>query len=314
MIARLRSYLNPLAWWTWISENPVIQKEMRSRMRGWRAIAGLTAFLVLIGGTVAMIYFGFATAGGLSQGVTVRKTIGQSVFYTIYVMQLFIVAITAPGLTAGGIAIEREHQTYDLLRTTLLSARALVTGKLLAAVSFTLILIIASVPLQSLGFIFGGVSLGEVVVGTVILVLTALNFGAVGLFFSSLVRRARIATVLSQITTMTFTVGLPILALVSISVIEALYYNSLSRPPEWLLLGLGWLIAIGSPIATAVVTEVILVNEQTLFFFNTSSSLSGFPFSAWVPSPWLGFVLLYGALTLAFIALTVRVIKRPDRQ
>ena len=124
--------------------------------------------------------------------MAIRRTIGQTIFYTIFVLQLFLVGITTPGLTASAIAAEREHQTYDLLRTTLLSERALVLGKLLASVSFALLLIFASLPFQTIAFIFGGVAPGEVLLSVLILVLTAFAFGAIGLFFSSMIRRARV--------------------------------------------------------------------------------------------------------------------------
>ena len=311
MIKSLVALLNPVLIWHSIRTNPVILKEMRSRMRGWRAMVGLTAFLVLIGGTVAMIYFGFTQSGATLQGVNTRKSIGQSIFYTIYMIQLFIIILTAPGLTAGGIAAEREQQTYDLLRTTLLSARSLVTGKLFAAVSFVLLLFFSSVPLQGIGFIFGGVSFGEVLIGFLILVLTALNFGAIGLFFSSLVRRTRVATVLSQITTMLFSVAIPILTLVGFAILDSLYYSRTFQIPEWIFLTFGWLISITSPIATAVVSEVLLIEQQTYFFAQypvfTSNPVP-------VPSPWLGFVILYPLLTIFFLAMTIRIVRRPERQ
>jgi ABC-type transport system involved in multi-copper enzyme maturation permease subunit len=311
MIARVARRFNPVRWWDSIRSNPVVLKEMRSRMRGWRAVAAVTGFLVVIGGTVGMIYFGFATSGSAAQGVTIRRTIGQSIFYTIFLLQLFLVGVSAPAMTASAIAAEREHQTYDLLRTTLLSARALVTGKLVASISFVLLLLIASIPVQSIGFIFGGVTPGEVLLGMLLLILTATAFGSVGMFFSSIIRRARIAAVLTQITTMTFSIGLPVVALIAISFFGAFgFMNSSSAPAEWLLLGIGWLVVITSPVATAIVTEIILANEQTYFFFQ--APVGGI--NVWVPSPWLGFTVLYAALTVIFLALAVQVVRKPEKQ
>ncbi len=310
MMRRALEWFNPAAWWNTIQANPVILKEMRSRMRGWKSITALTAFLVVVGGTIGMIYFGFVQSGAGLQGVTARKSVGQSIFFTIYIIQLLVVALSAPTLTSGAIASEREAQTYDLLRTTLLSARALVTGKLVAAVAFVLLLLLASLPLQSIGFIFGGISIGEIVVGSLILLLTALNFGAVGLFFSSIVRRSRIATVLSQITTMSFTIALPIAALFAISILDSMFYNRLPRSAELVYFALGWLVMIGSPIATAITTEIMLIEEQTFFFFQLSIGGS----QIWVPSPWLGFTILYLFLAAAFLFLAIRVVRQPEKQ
>jgi ABC-type transport system involved in multi-copper enzyme maturation permease subunit len=306
---RLVPLLNPVHWWDSVRANPVVLKEMRSRMRGWRSLTAVSGFLILIGGTVGMIYFGFAEAGNASAGIGIRRSIGQTIFYTIFMLQLFLVGITTPALTASSIAGEREHQTYDLLRTTLLSERSLVVGKLVASVSFALLLLIASIPIQSIGFIFGGVALGEVLLGTLILILTAFAFGAVGLFFSSMVRRARIAAVLTQIATTTLSIGFPIIALIGLSFVSAVWLPN-SPVPEWLLIGIGWLIVIFSPVATAIATEVILVEEQTYFFF--PAPIGGI--NLWLPSPWLGFTLLYTALTVLFVALAVQMVRRPEKE
>jgi ABC-type transport system involved in multi-copper enzyme maturation permease subunit len=310
MRARILNTFNPVRWWEAVRANPIVLKEMRSRMRGWRALTSVTGFLVLIGGTVALIYLGFANAGSAVQGVTIRRTIGQTIFYTIFMLQLFTVGVSSPALTASAISAEREHQTYDLLRTTLLSAGALVTGKLFASVAFVLLLLVASIPIQSIGFIFGGISLGEVLLSILILVMTALAFGAVGHFFSSTIRRARIAGVLTQVTTATFSIGLPVLALISISFISAFWFSSSSSPPEWLLYGIGWLVVISSPVATAIVTELVLVNEQTYFFFQLPAGGT----NLWIPSPWIGFTVLYAALTIFFLALSVQIVRRPEKQ
>ena len=310
MIGNRLKALNPRRMMTSIRENPVILKEMRSRMRGWRAMLGITAFLLLIGGTVSIIYFSFFQSNSTIQGINMRKNIGQSIFFTIYMIQLLIVMLTSPGLTAGAIATEREQQTFDLLRTTLLSARSLVFGKLIAATSFVLLLFLTSIPLQGIGFIFGGVSLGELLLGLLILVLTALNFGAIGLFYSSIAKRSRIATVLSQITTMGFSVALPVMGLFSLAIFDSFFFNSANQPPDWLILVIGWLIAIASPAATAIASEIFLIEQQS--FFLVTMPISGTQTA--FPSPWIGFAILYPLLTIFFISLTIRIVKRPEKQ
>ncbi len=297
---------------SWIRENPVILKEMRSRMRGWRSFLSLTGFIILLGSFVGTIYMTFASANNAFPDINARKEFGQALFYTIYSIELVAVCLISPSLTAGGIASEKESQTFDLLRTTLLSARALVTGKLLAAISFVLLLLFATLPILSIAFMFGGVTVSELLVGTLILILTALFFGAIGLFYSSFITRARIATVLSQGTVVLITIGLPIFALMSISIIEVSTFsspNSVIR--ETILLIFGWLIAIASPVATAVVTELILIEEQSLFFIRVPIGSGN---GVLTPSPWLGFVALYPLLTVLVMWLTVRIVRRTARQ
>ena len=48
-------------------------------------------------------------------------------------------------------------------------------------------------------FVFGGVGPDDVVRGYVVLLVTAIGFGSVGLFFSALIRRTQAATVLTYV-------------------------------------------------------------------------------------------------------------------
>src|SRR6185369_5430589 len=106
-------------------------------------------------------------------------------FIGIVGVELFLVTFIAPTFTAGAISGERERQTYDLLRTTLLPASRLVIGKLISALSYVFLLLLAAIPLQSIAFLFGGVTELEVVLSFVILFITALALGSVGIYFSA---------------------------------------------------------------------------------------------------------------------------------
>jgi ABC-type transport system involved in multi-copper enzyme maturation permease subunit len=72
-------------------------------------------------------------------------------------------------------------------------------GKLASALAFVLILIFGSIPLTAIVFLFGGVAPEDVLRGYVVLLVTAIGFGSVGLFLSSLTRRTQTATVLTYL-------------------------------------------------------------------------------------------------------------------
>jgi ABC-type transport system involved in multi-copper enzyme maturation permease subunit len=303
--------LKPLLW---LRENPVILKEMRTRMRGWRAFLSLATFVTLVGGIVGMVYLGFAAANSITPSINARREFGQALFYTIYGLELLAVCTMAPALTSGAISTEKEQQTWELLRTTLITERALVLGKLIAAISFIVLLLFATLPVMSISFLFGGITLSQVLVGALIMLLTAITFGSLGLLFSSLIRRTRVSIVLSQSVGMFFTIGLPLFALVMYGFYEARTFSGTYTPPspleEIILLVTGWLIAITSPAVTAVVTEMILTADQNLFYTTTYAA----GFNVIVPSPWLGFIVLYPVLSTLLLMLTTRVIRRAEKQ
>jgi len=72
-----------------------------------------------------------------------------------------------------------------------------VLGKLLSALVYVWLLIAASIPLTAVVFVYGGVAPEDVLRGYIVLIVTALGFGAFGLLASSLVKRTQAATAIS---------------------------------------------------------------------------------------------------------------------
>jgi ABC-type transport system involved in multi-copper enzyme maturation permease subunit len=188
-------------------------KELRGRMRGRRAFTIVTLYLAALAafswavvqierrGAEAAAVGDFPGRGfvpDLSQAA-LGAQIGQTLFVALLVVVMMLVVFLAPAFTAGAISGERERQTYEMLLATPLPATAVVAGKLLSALVYLLLLIVASIPLMSLVFTFGGVAVDDVVRAYVLLIATAVAFGALGLFLSALVRRSGAATILSYL-------------------------------------------------------------------------------------------------------------------
>jgi ABC-type transport system involved in multi-copper enzyme maturation permease subunit len=190
-------------------------KELRGRMRGRRAFVVLTLYLILLGLfawgvyqfqlNAATAYYG--TAGFGVPSVALSAQIGQSLFSGLLFIETLMVAMLAPAFTSGAISLEREKQTLDLLVATPLSSLALVVGKLASALAYVFLLILASVPLAAIVFLFGGVGPEDLVRGYLLLASVAVGYGAIGLFISALVKRTQVTTVLTYLTVLGLTVG-----------------------------------------------------------------------------------------------------------
>jgi len=128
-------------------------------------------------------------------------------FTGLVTLLTLIVLVLAPASTAGAISLEREKQTIDLLTTTPISSLAIVLGKLFSALTWVFLLLAASIPVTALVFTFGGVGPEDVIRAYVVLLGTAIGFGAIGLFVSALVKRTQAATVINLVTVITVTVG-----------------------------------------------------------------------------------------------------------
>jgi hypothetical protein len=129
------------------------------------------------------------------------------VFSALMMLETLLVVALAPAFTAGAISLEREKQTLDMLVTTPISSVAIVIAKLFSALTYLLILVFASIPLTALVFVFGGVSPDDVVRGYLILLATAIGLGALGLFFSALIKRTQAATIATYFTLLSVTLG-----------------------------------------------------------------------------------------------------------
>jgi ABC-type transport system involved in multi-copper enzyme maturation permease subunit len=193
-------------------------KELRGRMRGRRAFAVLTLYLVLLAVFSWGIYEfqrdaatmvanqAFFNGFGVAP-VAISAQIGQALFTGLLLVETVLVAVLAPAFTTGAISLERERQTLDLLVTTPLSSLGLVLGKLGSALAYVFLLIFASLPMAAVVFLFGGVGPDDLLRAYVLLVCFAVGFGAIGLFISALVKRTQVATVLTYLTILALTAG-----------------------------------------------------------------------------------------------------------
>ncbi len=296
----------PSALGAWIRRNPVALKELRGRMRGARAFVVLTLYVALMGGFATALYLIYTLQSQVT-AATSGGTIGKLIFGGLVAIELFLVCFIAPAFTSGAITGERERRTFHILRTTLLPARRLITGKLVAALAYVVLLLLVAVPLQSLAFLMGGVTLPEVLLSIELLLVTAVGYGVAGIFFSTLTSRTLGASVLTYVVVLLVTLALPMAGLTFLGFGSALL-SSMNNPvtEAVLIYGLG-LLGCTNPIATAVLTEIVLLEKGTVFFFTVSlSNGTQIP----LVSPWLVFTLLYAALSLALVLWSVRRIRQ----
>lgn len=187
----------------------IATKELRGRMRGRRAFILLTFYLLVLGGFGWMLQLLSEEAASFQFGGALQAsaTIGRAVFTGLLFFQTLLVLFLAPAYTAGAISLEREKQTLDMLAATPISSVSIVLGKLLSALTFVFLLVLASIPLSALVFTFGGVAPDDLVRGYVVMLVSAIGLGTIGLFASSLVRRTQAATVLTYFLVLALTLG-----------------------------------------------------------------------------------------------------------
>ena len=209
--------------------NPIVAKEYRTRMRTWRSPLAMTIYIVLLGGIGAAVFAAIATTQSINGGQA-PSGLGQQLFLFLILFQVALLAFITPAITAGAISGERERQTLDLLFVTPIPPFSIIWGKLLASMSFVVLLLLLSVPLFSLVFLFGGIELDQVLAAFLVTAVTAMTLGFVGVAFSTLFRRTLAATVASYGAAFVLLVGTLGYGLLLPTTVDA-SANTLPAPP-----------------------------------------------------------------------------------
>jgi ABC-type transport system involved in multi-copper enzyme maturation permease subunit len=295
-------------FWQRLRENPVTVKELRSRMRGRRAFVVLTVHLLFMSGFITLVYSAFASSASGPYGPDARD-VGKVIFSSVVGIQVLLVIFVGPSFTAGAISGEKERQTYDLLRTTLLTAKSFVAGKLVSALSYVFLLIFAAIPLQSIAFLMGGVAFIELFLSQVIVLVAAVTFALWGLYASSRMRTTLAASVVTFGGALFITVGIPVFVGLFSAILGPLLFGvaTLSWVAEAAIAyGLLVLAATNLP-ATLIVSDMMLVEEGSLWAFSTSLSGSR---SVWLFSPWPLFLIIYVLMALLLFWGCVRRVRK----
>jgi hypothetical protein len=179
-----------------------------------------------------------------------------------------------------------------------------VLGKLSSALAFALLLIFSSLPIAGISLLFGGVSAAELVIGIVGLVMTAVCYAAVGLFWSAAMRTTLAATVMAQGSIILLLLSIPFLFVISSLLVGA--WSDMSSPVY--ILAMGLLLSMNPFTALGISAATIASGEDALIV--SIPSLQG---DLLLPSPWLVYLAISLLLTILMLLLTVRMV-RPEHE
>jgi len=284
--------------------NPIIVKELRSRMRGPRAFIILTsALLVMAAISYAMYKLVIVTSTWNYNPLSPQ--IGQTLFVGLAILEMLMICMVTPAITAGAISSEHENLTYEMLLTTPLKPTGILWGKLISALSYIFLLIFAAIPMASLVFIYGGVSPRDMVKALIVLFCTAVMLGTVGIFTSTWLKRTGRASVVSYLIVL-FLIGAPTFLYAAVGLLRQ------AEPPRWILV-----LSPISALFSAISPSTSLGNSSLSMIGGLSMLMAGnigFISTESIPRPLYHYTLpLYGLLTIVFYLLSTRLI-RPARR
>jgi len=214
--------------------NPVLARELRERMRTGRAFVVIGVFLALLILTVFLVYQGRQSTGVIEFDLARQTQLGRDLYEWVLFVILALVLFFVPGLTAGAIAGERERQTLLPLQVTLLRPRSILVGKVLAGMSFLVLLLIAAVPVAVVSYLLGGFRLIDGLKGLAAVVLVAFLHTTMVASLSAFTRRVQTATLLGYGFTALLVLLGPLLY-ITLGIADSSHGNDQANPPAVLV-------------------------------------------------------------------------------
>ncbi|TDF93880.1 ABC transporter permease [Paenibacillus piri] len=268
-------------------------------MRTVRSSLSLLFYLLAIG-LLAMGFIYLNTNGVRGGAMGFRPQESRDLFYFLAVAQLVLIAFMTPGLTAGVISGEREKQTLNILLTTQQSSTTIILSKLVSSLSFMLLVIIATLPVYSIVFLFGGISPKQLSLVFLFYIFSMFVLGAFGVLFSTVFKRTMIAVVVTYGFTLAVFGGTGLLFLFLRGVFRQFYQGGTPNPYSWI----GYVLGLNPVAALLSIFEPSLNREA----FGSNMTPSGTPSTPPIEL-WQEFVAVYAVLAVGALLLSIRYIR-----
>ena len=179
--------------------NPILSREVTHRMRDNRTFFVPMIYLTVLALVTVGVYLTMTWTAGVAPGaMTVQGwEIGVAIFHAVAFVQMALVTLLVPSVSASAITAERDKGTLVPLLVTPLPRSHATLGKLIAPILYVLLLLSTSMPFAALSFGFGGTDLRLLAVTYSCLLAAVLFFAAMGLMISTLIKRTVPAVLLA---------------------------------------------------------------------------------------------------------------------
>lgn len=175
--------------------NPIIRREMKTSFRSWKIFYMLFLYVFVVLTFSSILLYAIVTTS--YNGFNPQEII--ALFFVIVGIQSMFIYFVVPAFAGGAISGERERQTLGLLFVTKMSSKSIIIGKLLSSLSIVLLMIICTMPIYAIVFYFGGITISGFISSMLFLIVNAVCAGSISIFFSTIMKKSILSTVLSYI-------------------------------------------------------------------------------------------------------------------
>jgi len=190
-----------------MNSNPVFTREMTVGSRSIRTSFIIAGFNIILAAFVLISMT--LTVGSGTMGMEISYAYFLDIFRYVAAIELGLIILIVPAMTAGAVSGERERHTLDLAMTTMITPLDVIAGKLEDALISVLVVVVSSFPILALVLSYGGVTVLGLLMLLVIYLITALLCGCIGMAVSSRCTRTSSATVITYAAVTVFFIGIP---------------------------------------------------------------------------------------------------------
>lgn len=185
--------------------NPVFLKEITVDSRSVRLPVVIFIFNMILSAAAVFNVYNLNLHARLTAEIQYSAIL--ELYSLISTLEFVMLLLLMPALTAPAICGEREKETMDLLVSTSIHPRSIVTGKLTSSQTEMLVLLLSALPVQSLVFIFGGVTMPDIILVFITYIAAVMYVGGIGIFCSALFRKNVMSNAAAYLATAVLTAG-----------------------------------------------------------------------------------------------------------
>lgn len=197
--------------------NPIIEREIRTRMRTVKTSVFLTVYLLIMS-LIVWIFFS-------SNNSAFNPKVAVDIYRVVATAQYVILLMILPAISAVTISGERERQTLELMLCTDISPWKIIFGKIFSSMAYIVLILIATLPFMGIVFLYGGVSILEIVYMMLYFIVSALMVSCIGVYCSVRARKTITSIIMAYLHTGLIFVGTLIVYLIIAAVLQAKYMD-----------------------------------------------------------------------------------------
>lgn len=212
-------------------KNPIYEKDRWSANRSrtfFFAVVGVNAIITIIAVIVFINMVWYMKTSSMTD-----YTAFLQLYLTLAMAECLMIVLITPTLAGMGISQERENGNLEIFFSSGVTPYQVVFGKFVSCMNMLFVLLVTSLPVFSLVFVYGGIRMSNLIMMIVILLIVALEVCACSIMCSARAKSSAQAVVSAYGINLLIIAGTIFIHLAPSFLYQASYGESLGSPVAW---------------------------------------------------------------------------------